>query len=270
VNDVEVGSIIRAVRIRRGLRQSDVAAAAGISQPTVSLIEGGRLDRLSVAVVRRVAAAVGVSLPFAPRWRGPELARLLDEKHAAMVRGVVDYLSRLGWQPVPEHTFNLRGERGAVDVLAWHPVLRAVLIVEVKSQIVDLQDLLSSLDRKRRLGPALARELGWRPLVIGAVLVLPEETQARNAVRVHRSVLDAALPARTLEVRRWLRRPDLDMRGIWFLLNIAVVDTKRRAGGSRRVRPRRVPPLSQGPRSSRAIGGPESRLTAVTAGDLPT
>jgi transcriptional regulator with XRE-family HTH domain len=237
VDDVQVGSIIRAVRIRRGLRQTDVAVTAGVGQTTVSLIEKGCLEQLSLGVLRRVATAAGVSLPFNARWRGPELVRLLDEKHAAMVREIISRLGGLGWQSVPEHTFSIWGERGAVDVIAWNPSFRALLIIEVKSLIVDLQDLLSAIDRKRRLGPTLARELGWKPLVIGAVLVLPEETQARNAVRANESIFDETFPARTVELRRWLHRPDRDVNGIWFLLNFAGVAAKRRTGGSRRVRP---------------------------------
>jgi len=38
VDDVQVGSVIRAVRIRRGLRQSDVADVAGVSQAIVSAV----------------------------------------------------------------------------------------------------------------------------------------------------------------------------------------------------------------------------------------
>jgi len=53
----------------------------------------GDLERTSLLLLRRVAGAVGVSLPLAPRWRGAELAKLLDEKHAAMVREVVARLA---------------------------------------------------------------------------------------------------------------------------------------------------------------------------------
>jgi transcriptional regulator with XRE-family HTH domain len=249
MDDAQVGSVIRAVRIRRGLRQSDVAAAAGVSQAVVSSIENGGLEGTSLRLIRRVATAVGVSLPLAPRWRGAELPKLLDERHATIVREVVARLAAQGWVPLPEHTFNFRGERGSVDVLACQPVFRCVLVVEVKPKIDDLQDLLSTLDRKRRLAPILARELGWKALLIGAVLVLPEEHQARRSVEVNRAVFDAALPARTLDVRRWLARPDRDVRGIWFLPIFAPGSAKRRRVGVMRVRPRQQAALGLDPRS---------------------
>jgi hypothetical protein len=84
-----------------------------------------------------------------------------------------------------------------------------------------LQDLLSTEDRNRRLAPTLARKLGWRPLIVGSVVVLPDETWARNAVDRYRSVFDAKFPLRTTDVRHWLKSPNRDMGGIWFLVHAA-------------------------------------------------
>jgi transcriptional regulator with XRE-family HTH domain len=254
MDDVQVGSIIRAVRIRRGMSQAQVATEAGLSRALVSQIERGGLEDTSVRNIRRVAGAVGVSLPFDPSWRGAELASLLDERHALLVRDVVKRLTAVGWQTIPEHTFNVWGERGSVDVLAWQPLRRALLIIEVKTKVADLQDLLSTMDRKRRLAPAMAKALGWKPLRIGSVLVLPGETWARNAVERFGPVFGAALPARTVEVTRWLAQPGGDIRGIWFLVNDTTRDPKRRSRGSMRVRPRRTEVPDATSRSGTAAG----------------
>jgi transcriptional regulator with XRE-family HTH domain len=253
MEDVQVGSVIRAVRIRRGLRQSEVAALAGVSGSTVSLVERGLLEGLTVRSLRRVAAAVGVWLPFGPRWRGAELAKLLDEKHALMVRDVVARASALGWQVLPEHTFSWRGERGSIDVLGWLPAQRALLVVEVKTRIVDLQDLLSTLDRKRRLAPLVAQELGWQATVVGAVLALPDETWARNVLARFEPLFGAALPVRNVEIRAWLSRADGPIRGVWFLPSSTTSSTRRSHGGSMRVpkRPNSVDGLA--PRSGRRV-----------------
>jgi transcriptional regulator with XRE-family HTH domain len=241
MDDVRVGSIIRAVRIRRRLRQSDVADAACVSRALVSIVERGGLEELSLRSIRRVAAAVGVRLQFDPRWRGAELVKLLDERHAAIVAQVVRRLIDVGWTATAEVTFAFGRESGAVDVLGWRADSRAMLLVEVKSEIADLQDLLATFDRKRRLASAIARDRNLRPLLIGSVIGLPEETQARNAVERNRQILDQTYPARTLQVRRWLRQPERDIRGIWFLPIGNTVGAKRRAGGSKRVRRRREP-----------------------------
>lgn len=250
MNDAQVGSVFRAVRIRRGMTQSKVAEAAGVSRAVVSLIERGGFEGTSLRLIRRVSGVLGVSVAVEPRWRGAELAGLLDERHAAMVRAVVVRLTATGWQALPEHTFNVWGERGSIDVLAWHPIHRALLNVEVKTRLVDLQDVLAKIDRKRRLGPTMARELGWRPLSFGSALVLPDETWARNAVARFGAVFAAALPTRTDGVRRWMKCPDGEMRGIWFLLNDATGSAKRLRGGTMRVRLRRPAAQPSTPRSN--------------------
>lgn len=252
MDDSQVGSVIRAVRIRRGLRQADVAALAGVSQAAVSAIESGRIERTTIHALRRVAGAVGVSVALTPRWRGAETAKLLDERHAALVRAVVARLGAIGWDARTEPTFNIRGERGAIDVLAWHPVARVVLVIEVKTVICDLQDLLSTMDRKRRLAPIVARDLGWRPLVVASVLVLPDETQARHAVARYETIFRVSLPARGPEVRAWLKAPDRELRGVWFLLNASPDDAKRRFRGSMRVRRRTGQQSRSAARSNRS------------------
>ncbi|HEX7492176.1 MAG TPA: helix-turn-helix transcriptional regulator [Candidatus Limnocylindrales bacterium] len=270
MDDPRVGSVIRAVRIRRGLRQIDVAVAAGVSQAVVSEIERGEFSHSTLMLLRRVAEAVGVSLRLAPRWRGAEIAKLLDERHAALVLQVVARLNALGWIVRPEHSFSVGRESESIDVLAWLPRARSLLVVEVKTAVVDLQDLLSTLDRKRRLAPTLARELGWRPLIVGTLIVLPEETQARNAIAKYGPIFGAAYPSRGRAVARWVRGPERELRGIWFLLNIGPGSAKRRPGGSMRVRPRRSRPDDAAARSN----GPARRSVRVAVepseGSSPT
>ncbi|MBA3779721.1 MAG: helix-turn-helix transcriptional regulator [Chloroflexi bacterium] len=85
MDDQRVGAIFRAVRRRRRLRQLDVAARAGVHQSAVARLEAGHLARLRVETIRGIAAALEIAVPFAPRWHGADLARLLDQDHAALV-----------------------------------------------------------------------------------------------------------------------------------------------------------------------------------------
>jgi DNA-binding XRE family transcriptional regulator len=217
------------------MTQEQLAEAAGVSRPTVSLIERGLPEETSVRTVRRVAAILGVSVTLNARWRGAEMAKLLNEAHAALVGSVVARLSAAGWLVLPEHTFSIWGERGSIDVFAWHPACRALLCVECKTKLPDLQDVLSTMDRKRRLARDIAKLEGWDPGIVGSVLVVPDQTWARHAVAKSEAVFDAALPARTVEVRRWLGHPAGDLRGIWFLLNDSPTNTRLRAGGQTRT-----------------------------------
>ena len=45
---------------------------------------------------------------------------------------MVRLLVAAGWEVVPEATFNEFGERGSIDILAFHPKHGALLVVEVK------------------------------------------------------------------------------------------------------------------------------------------
>jgi transcriptional regulator with XRE-family HTH domain len=241
MDDLNVGTVVRSVRRRRGWRQLDVASKAGVGQWAVSTIERGDLERLPVRTVRRVCAALKIRIPFAPRWRGGDLPRLIDQSHAALVERVAAILAPLGWETTVEYTFGHYGEIGAVDLLAWHVRRRALLIVEVKSEVDDLQRMLSVLDRKTRLVPKLvAAERGWQAATIGIVLVMRECSTGRCQVARHRATFASALPGRNLEVRRWVESPGPEgLRGIWFLQSsdgATLIEGTGTAGGPRRIR----------------------------------
>lgn len=159
MDDLKVGQVIRVVRLRRRLRQSDVAAACGLSQTFVSQLERGMIEQAALRSLRQVAGALGIRVLLNLHWRGPELAKLLDERHAALVLACSRRLSIAGWIVTVERTFSFYGERGSIDIVAWHPLRRAFLIVEVKSELVDVQDLFSTASAGwRRRSPA---RWGW-------------------------------------------------------------------------------------------------------------
>lgn len=239
MDDLRVGTLARAVRHRLGWTQATVAARAGVSQKLVSLFECGRLELLTVRSARRIARALEIQLPFAPRWRGGDGVRLLDSDHSALVDHVVSLLAAAGWEVIVEYTFNHYGERGSVDVIGWHAATGSLLIVEVKSRLLDSQDTIASLGRKARIVPGvLQRERGWRPGRTGVVLALEALTSNRSAVARIQSTLAAAFPMRTRQVRRWLRAPAGHITGLWFVVPRSGVTGKPIRTSRKRVRPR--------------------------------
>ena len=254
MDDQRLGAVIRAVRRRRGWRQSDLAQRAGVHQAWVSLAERGHLGRLRVDAVRRIGVALDIGLPFDPRWRGTDLAKLLDEGHAAMVESVAHFLRENDWEVLVEYSFNHYGERGSVDIVGWHAATRTLLIIEIKSRIADVLELHATMDRKCRVVPGLlARERGWRSLDVGRVLVALDTTTIRRTVSRHAPTFDAALPERTSGVRGWLRRPAGPMAGVWFLPPITPRDGKQISTASHRVRIRPRPPM-EAPRQASERG----------------
>jgi DNA-binding XRE family transcriptional regulator len=111
-DDIRIGVSIRLLQERSRQRQIDIAQAVGVSRQCVSLLECGHVDALNVRTVRAIAAAVGIDLPFAPRGRGVQIDRLVDEEHSSMVDAVVRHLSGQGWQTMVEFSFNDFGDRG--------------------------------------------------------------------------------------------------------------------------------------------------------------
>lgn len=208
-----------------------------MSQSSVSKFERGQIEHLRLETTRRICRALEMSIALEPRWRGSDLYRLLDAEHAMLVEECVRRLRAVGWEPLVEYSFNHFGDRGSVDIVAWHPARRALLIVEVKSRIVDLQDLASSIDRKVRMVPALlAHERGWYAVAVGRILVIAETTANRQLVRRHRATFSATFPAGTVDVRRWLRSPAGALRGTWFLRPTSQGTRMQDRGGPHRVR----------------------------------
>jgi transcriptional regulator with XRE-family HTH domain len=256
-DDIQVGRIVRDVRLARNLRQEDVAARAGVSRGTVSRIERGLVDGMTVGSLRAVSRALEMPSVLHLGWRSPEVDRLRDRLHAAMVEQVISTLVALGWATAPEHSFNHYGERGSADILAWQAVSRSLLVVETKTRLWDLQDTLSALDRKRRLLPGLAaRELGWRASAVGVVLVLPELSTHRHVVERHAATFEAALPQRQVEVRSWLASPRSNLRGLWFLPIAHQNDIGQMSRRRRASKHRRGTPQSPKPRTGRSNSGP--------------
>ncbi len=220
------------------MRQSDVEDVSGVDQTTASLVERGALGGLTVGVIRTVGDAVGVQLEFEPRLRrGGDVPRLLDRGHAALVELVIRILRRIGWEVVAEYTFNHYGDRGSVDIVAWHAASRTLLLVEVNTRLVDVQELLASFDRKCRVVPnLLARERGWGPSGVARLVVVEDQSTARRVVAQHEQTFVAALPMRAREVRRWLSAPSGSIAGLWFLSSTTGGRTKRDSASLQRVR----------------------------------
>jgi transcriptional regulator with XRE-family HTH domain len=230
VDWIRFGRSIRALRKRRGWRQKDLAAAAGVSQSVVARIELGRGDRVAPWILEQVARALSARAVIRLDWNGEALDRLLDAGHAALVERVASMLRAAGWEVAAEVTFWIRGERGSVDLLGWHPATRVLLVIEVKSVVPDLQATLGSFDRKARLGREIGLTRDWDPVAVGRLLVIGESRTARRRVLAHSTIFDAELPDRFAVVRRFLANPTpaSAVRGLMFLPGSSQATTRHR------------------------------------------
>jgi transcriptional regulator with XRE-family HTH domain len=241
VDDQRVGRVLRALRRRRGWRQLDLARAAGCSQATVSETERGDLP--SVPIVRRLLTAVDAQLVINVWWRAGELDRLLDSDHADLIALVSRLLGAAGWELRVEVTYNVYGERGSIDVLAFGPLTGTLLVLEIKTDIAAVEQTLRKIDEKVRLSRAIAQErFDWHVKQVGWLLVMPETSTLRRKIGAHASLFDRAFPVRGAAIRSWIKRPSGAIAGLWFLSGIAQRSGVRGAGGRTRMRKAKSPP----------------------------
>jgi hypothetical protein len=179
-----------------------------LSQQEISILERGHFDAVQVRTVRSVFRGLEAGIEWEIRWRGGAVDRLLDERHAELVGAISELLASDGWEVIPELTYNVFGERGSIDLVAWHAATSTLLIVEVKTELTSIEATIRKHDEKVRLGPDVAvNRLGWRPRSVARLLVLPETRTARRQVERADPVLRRAYPTRGWAMRRWLNAP---------------------------------------------------------------
>lgn len=218
MDDLRFGTAVRQVRIRRDLRQLDLARTAGISRATVSRIERGHLGSLSVDTVRRVAAALDIRVDLIARWRSGDLDRLLNSHYSRFHELVARRFASLpGWIARPEVSFAHYADRGVIDILAFHSESGMVLVIELKTDIADVNEMVGTLDRKRRNAVAVAREQGWpvdEATRVSAWLIVADGATNRRRVAAHRVMLRSAFPMDGRSIGGWLIRPDRPIRAL--------------------------------------------------------
>lgn len=217
MDDIRLGRRFRVLRHRLGWRQADVARVAGLSQDVISLVERGRIERVSTKALRRHARALDAELRIILDFRGADLDRLADEGHAALVGAVTQRLAELGWEVRPEVSFSVFGERGSIDIVGWHADSRTLVVIEVKTELASVEETLRRHDVKTRLAASVVRErFRWQPRAVARPLVLPEGSTPRRQVVRHDAVLRAVYPARGADLGRWLAAPSGSMAGLLF------------------------------------------------------
>lgn len=226
---------------------------ARVSQSAVSDMERGRIDRYSVRTIRRTMGALDASVGLDPMWGGRgDLDRLLDADHATLTSHWTDLHRDAGWETWNEASYSVYGERGRIDLLAFHASSGILEVTECKTGIWDLQQTLGTLDEKVRLAPGVAALRGWRPAAVIGALVVLDGTTVRRRIHEHATLL-APFSLRGRAARAWVRRPRPLARGVGLLALVSPPTNQGRPGraGQRRVRhSRKAAGVAQAERSA--------------------
>ena len=238
MDDQRVGTIVRSIRLKKRWRQADLAKVAGVSPTTISRIERGHVDQLSLETIRKVARALDVRVDLVARWRAGDLDRLLNARHSKLHEVVARMFRHElpAWALRPETSFAIFAERGVIDILAWHPGRQALLVIELKTDIVDVNDLVGTVDRKRRLAAKVAAEFGWVPETVSVWVIVADGRTNRARIAVHTAMLRAAFPTDGRSIRGWLRDPARAVSALSIWHNDHGENVKADAVPVRRVR----------------------------------
>jgi transcriptional regulator with XRE-family HTH domain len=210
------GATFRAVRIKRGWRQVDVADRARIDRSVISDVERGHLEHVAVGTLLKIARVLEIQLSLTTRWRAGDLDRLVSARHSGLHEAVASWFAvdLPDWVLAPEVSYSIYGERGVIDILAWHPDRRALLVIELKTDIVDVNELVGSMDRRRRLAWQIARERGWDPLTVSTWVLVAGSRTNRARLAGHRMVLRNAFPIDGRVMAGWLRHPEHEIHAL--------------------------------------------------------
>ena len=216
------GRLLRMLRIRRNWRQEDVAARAGLSPSAIGRHERGWTGSLDS--LERHAAVFNLRVEVRLVGRGGDLHRIADEEHAAIIESLAAWFRGRDFVTELEASFNEWGERGRIDLLAFQPGTGTLVIVEVKTLLVDLQDLFGALNVRMRLSRNIAQRRGWQMRRAVMVLAVADTAANRSVVRMHhalfagferRRLTAAALDRDGARVLHWVR-PAAVSRSSWF------------------------------------------------------
>ena len=209
MNDLRFGSLVRVARIKQRWRQSDLARVARVSSSQIWRVEHGRIDELTIATVRKICAELEISVDLQPRGRGADLDRMVNARHSAVHEAIVRALARRfpAWQIASEVSFNVWGERGVIDILLWHPGRRALLIIELKTELVDPGELLATMDIRYRLAREIVKGRGWRPATVSTWVIVARSRTNERRLASFRTMLRTTFQVDGRRMLGWLRDP---------------------------------------------------------------
>jgi transcriptional regulator with XRE-family HTH domain len=220
---VSLGRIFRGRRVELDLSQAAVASSVGIARSHYSAIEAGKANP-SVGLVDRIVEALGLRLDVAAVpvvvVAGPIVR---DALHARCSGYVQRRLEAAGWKVLREVEVSDGRLRGWIDLLAFDPRTRTLLVIEVKTSVDDIGRAERQLGWYSRVVRSVIAP-DWKPAAIASWLLVLATTEVDQAIGAHREVFERAFPVRAAHMRDLLggSRPAPGERGV------ALIDPRSR------------------------------------------
>lgn len=192
----DVGRIIRDGRRLLRLSQQDLERRCSVSQSRLSRIERGRCQSVRIVEVDRIFVSLGVSYRLDVSLPAASMV-VRDSVHSRCVAYVQRRLERDGWRVVREVEIRAGRRVGWIDVLAFHPVTRMLLVIEFKTELRDIGEIERSLNGYELGAIAAAAAKGWRPRGVVTVLLTLATAANDEALRSSRHAIEVGFPGRS-------------------------------------------------------------------------
>ena len=196
---------IRETRISLAWSQRELSARSGVPQSRISRIERALEPNVPLSVIDRLLASMGARYRFTiePPLIEP---RQVDLVHARCSAHAGRRLGAAGWLVAREVEIGDGRSRGWIDLLAFDPRSRWLLVIEIKTELHDIGRIERNLNWYQRESWSAARRLGWQPRQTAtALLVLMSDANDR-VLAANRMLMATAFPSRTRTLRAVVQR----------------------------------------------------------------
>ena len=202
-----IGRSLREVRLAQGLRQADVATAAGVSQSFYSRVERGLGTAASLETLAACARACGTQLAaFLEALPGASMPR--DMEHLRRQQAVIALAANGGWTALPERAIDPDAARSrSIDVLLERARNGEIVVIEIVDLLLDAGGDIRGLTDKVH---AMQRTANGTRTVRG-VLVIRATARNRRVVAELHALFASRFPASSTHWLAALARPDEPM-----------------------------------------------------------
>ena len=193
---IRFATVVRDGRAAVGWTQAELGVRAHVSRGMIARVETGDVN-LTFEAGGTILEALGIQADLYVRMpfvAGPRRQR--DAAHARCSAYVQRRLERAGWLVAREVEVVHGRSHGWIDLLAFNPLTRVLIVIEIKTQLDDVGEVERTLGWYQREAWGAAKARGWRPArVAGWLLVLATEA-SDDRIRVNREALAVAFPGR--------------------------------------------------------------------------
>ena len=195
------GHACLATRVGLDVSRVELARSVGVTPSYIGRIERGEANP-PLKLVEAIASALGLEIGLS--MKGPVFpagVRVLDAVHARCSAYVDRRLTSAGWSTAREVEIVHGRSHGWIDILAFDPRTRTLLVIEIKTRLDDLGALERQVGWYERMAWEAASRLGWRPHRIQVCVLALASDEVEAVIRTHRDLIRLSFPVRSKALR---------------------------------------------------------------------